>query len=382
MSRGPLSPPELSLLRALDASFDRLTEALRVVEDQLRFAGSLRTLPGRFKALRHEAAKISREVELAAGAPLAVFRDVGSDAGRPAGTDIADDNAYRSSPRRSGQGDLIGANCARAREAIRSIEESLRAFSRAPDELVHRAETLRYAIYADEAVAIGLSRRSGRLADANLYVLVTTELCAGDPRDITRAAVRGGAQLIQLREKSMAKREFLSLARELREITAAEGALFIVNDAIDIAQLCGADGVHQGQEDLPPAEVRKLLGPDAIIGISTHCPEDAARAEADGADYIGVGPIFETKTKEHRRSVGLDYIAGASQASSIPGFAIGSVNRSTIDEVIRAGAERVAICTGVIAADDAEAAARWFRAKLDAAGAELETRPAPPPEEA
>ncbi|MCA8962311.1 MAG: thiamine phosphate synthase [Planctomycetes bacterium] len=199
----------------------------------------------------------------------------------------------------------------------------------------------------------------------HLYVLVTSDLAQGDPVDVTRAAVRGGAQLVQLREKTMPKRPLLDLARAIREVTLEEGALFVINDHVDIAALCSADGVHQGQDDLPPAEVRKVLGPEALVGVSTHAPDQARRAERDGADYIGVGPIFETETKRHRAAVGLEFIRAAHEAASIPGFAIGSVNRQTLDSVIAAGATRVAVCTGIIAQPDVEAAARWFRARLD-----------------
>ena len=121
--------------------------------------------------------------------------------------------------------------------------------------------------------------------------------------------------MIQLREKEMPNRELLPLARDLRELTAATGTLLIINDRVEIAALCGADGVHQGQDDLPPEEARKILGSTAIVGVSTHAPEQASEAERRGADYIGVGPIFETRTVEHRQAVGIEYIQAAERAA-------------------------------------------------------------------
>ncbi|MCI0651580.1 MAG: thiamine phosphate synthase [Planctomycetes bacterium] len=340
--------------RGLDAGFNRLAEALRTVEDRIRFDRSLPALHARWKELRGDVARLRSLVEERFGT-LSLYRDVAGDPGMPPSDRAAEE------PARASPDDLLAANLARAREAARSIEESLRA---ALPELSGQAERLRYAVYAAEAVAAGLIRRAHRLQGARLYVLLTECLATMPWFDAARAALRGGAQALQLREKDLPAGEFLRRARLLRELTAEHGALLIVNDRVEVAALAGADGVHLGQEDLPAYEARKLLGPDALIGVSTHAPEQARRAESDGADYIGVGPIYATRTKEHRAAAGLGYIAAAAAATELPGFAIGGVNRETLPAVIAAGARRAAVCTGIIGARDIEEAARWCRARL------------------
>ncbi|MEM7168469.1 MAG: thiamine phosphate synthase, partial [Planctomycetota bacterium] len=330
-------------------------EALRTVEDQLRFTLALPPAARRWKQLRGTVRELRGAVEKERP-PLALLRDTPGDPGHP---DTSDHDPHRTDLR-----DLLAANAARASQASRSIEEALRMIS---PELAGRAERLRYALYEEEAAVVRLLAPRQQLADARLYALVTTALAAGPIVDVTAAAIAGGAQIIQLREKELPAREFLALARDLRAVTAELGALLIINDRLDIAGLSEADGVHQGQDDLRPADVRRILGPDTIVGVSTHSANQAAAAERDGADYIGVGPIFPTATKEHRAAVGLEYIQQAATATSLPGFAIGSVKLDNVHDVIAAGAQRIAVCTGIIAAADVEAAARGFRSALDEA---------------
>ena len=347
-----LSPPDhTGRRRLLDAVGNRLEEAVRVVEDQLRFRYGLSAQPKAWKEIRHEAATLRRA--LGGGAPLALARDVGSDPGHPQRAPSA--GAHRD------PADLLAANFARAREASRSLEEELRTVD---PKAARLAERLRYRIYAQESAALGQITRGPRLTDARLYVLVTTALCRGTPEEVTQAALDGGAQIIQLREKEMEGRELLQLAERLRALTERAGALLIINDRVEIAHLIGADGVHLGQGDILPSAARRILGDRAVIGLSTHAPEEAARAAIEGADYIGVGPIFETKTKEHRSSVGPEYIAQAKAMTDLPGYAIGSVKKENVDDLIAAGADRIAICTGVIAQDDVRGAAQFFRDKL------------------
>ncbi len=291
--------------------------------------------------------------------PLARWRDVAGDPGAPASPGRAPSDA----PGLDGPRDVLAANLARAREAARSVEEALRA---ACPSLAPEAERIRYEVYALEGSLSRLLARPRQLEDVRLYVLLTTALASGPMLETARAALRGGAQMLQLREKEMPNREFLGLARALRDLTAESGTLLVINDRVEVAALTGADGAHQGQEDLPVAEARRILGPEALVGVSTHSEAEVRRAEAEGADYIGVGPLFATRTKEHRAAVGLEFVRTAARATRLPGFAIGGVNRSTLDRVLDAGATRVAACTGIIAEPDPERAARWFRERVDA----------------
>src|SRR5262249_42746559 len=146
----------------------------------------------------------------------------------------------------------------------------------------------------------------------------------GLTRTVTEA-LAGGAQVIQLREKNICDRELLEEASELRRLTREAGAIFIVNDRPDIARLSGADGVHVGQDDLPVSDARRLLGPDAFIGVSTHNLVQVRQAVLDGASYLGVGPTFQSATKQFDRLAGLEFVRQAVVETSLPAFVLGGV---------------------------------------------------------
>jgi len=207
------------------------------------------------------------------------------------------------------------------------------------------------------------TRTLALLRDMRVYVLVTTKFCNGSPVDAARQAIEGGADVVQLREKDMDDRDLLALAGELREICAGGGVLFIVNDRPDIAVLSDADGVHLGQDDLAVADARAILLPHQIVGVSTHCIEQARQAVADGADYLGVGPVFPTKTKGYEHGVGTESVAEVAGELDIPFVALGGVTIANAGDVARAGARAVAVCTAVVSAPNiAEAAADLRRA--------------------
>lgn len=339
------------ILRTLDAAFQRLTEGLRSVEDPTRFHLQNQVLAGHWQGLRRKSGKLRQQLETKVGS-LAPYRDLGGDPLLEA----------------SGMGkhasvrNMLLANLSRCRESARSIEELLRLIDA---DLSRAMQEIRYGIYAQQQVMEGLLQRGRTLEDRRLYVLVTESLCRGDLYETTAAALRGGASIVQLREKERPSGELLEIARKLRELTLEHDAVFLINDDVTVASLSGADGVHLGQQDLAPREARKILGPDAIIGLSTHCREQAAAAAPLGADYIGVGPIHETQTKEHREAVGPDYIRVAQEATPLPGYAIGRVDHTTIDRVMAAGADRVAVCTGIIAQEDPEAATRHLIERIE-----------------
>lgn len=202
--------------------------------------------------------------------------------------------------------------------------------------------------------------RRQRLRDARLYFVA-------DRGGMDRAldgALAGGVDLFQLRDKSASDDELLAAAERGRAACEAAGALFVVNDRPDLAAACGADGVHVGQDDTPVAAAREAVGPAAIVGLSTHSIEQARAGAVSGADYIAVGPVHATPTKEGRPPIGLDPVRFAAANVDLPWFAIGGIDAETIGAVAQAGAQRVVVVRAIAAADDPEAAARELRAAV------------------
>lgn len=196
--------------------------------------------------------------------------------------------------------------------------------------------------------------RMVRFAGAGLYLVTSGALSRGRSTvEIARAALAGGVKLIQLREKDLPLRRLMDLAGEIRQLTSEAGALLIVNDRIDVALSVGADGVHLGQDDLPVDAARRIA-PDLIIGASTHSPDEALRAEADGASYINIGPLFPTGTKPDWTGacLGLEGLGAVSSAARGPFTVMGGIKRQHIPELVAAGARTIALVTAVTMADD------------------------------
>jgi thiamine-phosphate pyrophosphorylase len=216
---------------------------------------------------------------------------------------------------------------------------------------------------------LGAERRS-RLAAARLYLVcgALTDRSAGERElpDLLRAAVAGGVGIVQLREKHLDDGELVAVANAAAALCKRLGALLIVNDRPSVAIEAGADGVHVGQEDMGVAEVRELVGPDMLIGLSTHTPEEIDAEDAALADYIGVGPVHETPTKPGRPAVGLELIRYAALHAPVPFFAIGGLNVGNLGEAIEAGARRAVVLRAIAEAEDPQSAARALREQLDA----------------
>src|SRR5579875_992830 len=208
-----------------------------------------------------------------------------------------------------------------------------------------------------------------------LYVLTDSRAAAGRPLvDLVAAALEGGATAIQLREKELGGRQQVELGRALRRLTRAAGALLIVNDRVDIAYAVEADGVHLGQDDLPPSVARAILGPDAIIGGSAGNLDELARSVAEGVDYLGVGPVYATTTKpDAGEPIGPAGLAQLRARTDLPIVGIGAVTTDNVGEVIAAGADGAAVIGAVIGAEDVRAAARRLRQAIEEA---LRARPA------
>jgi thiamine-phosphate pyrophosphorylase len=346
---------EHATLRILDANANRAREALRVAEDYARFALDSPRLTEALKSLRHRLREALDAFGLPADALLAA-RDTPADVG----TALATEPELR----RANAADVARAAFKRLEEALRSLEEYGKTVS---VEAARAVAAIRYAAYELELQALKLPR--SRLSQARLYVLLgPAPEGTGDLSEIGRAALRGGADLLQLRHKKATDRELLPLARDLREATRQHDALLLINDRPDIALLADADGVHLGQHDLPIRAARRLLGHERLIGATANTIKLAQQAEADGADYIGCGAVFPSPTKPDREVIGPARFAAVAKAVRIPVFAIGGITLDHLDELLAAGCERIAVSSAVASAPDVEAATRALKARLRGPG--------------
>ncbi|MFB0547154.1 MAG: thiamine phosphate synthase [Anaerolineae bacterium] len=205
--------------------------------------------------------------------------------------------------------------------------------------------------------------------DWSLYVLTDAGLSRGRSHlEVVRAAIEGGASVIQWRDKMANTRQLVEVGRQLRELTREMGICFIVNDRIDVALALEADGVHVGQDDMPARLARKLMGPDKIVGVSASTVAEAVQVEAEGADYVAASPVFSTPTKtDAPPPTGLEGLRAIVEAVHVPVIAIGGINTANAGAVITAGAAGVAVISAVVAADDIAAAARQLRDAVERA---------------
>src|SRR5690349_2181282 len=206
----------------------------------------------------------------------------------------------------------------------------------------------------------GADRRV-RLRGAHLYFVADR----GGLEHALDGALRGGADLVQLRDKTASDDELVAFAGWVRERCAAHGALFVLNDRPDLAARAGADGVHVGQDDMAVADARAIVGADAIVGLSTHSIAQADAGAASGADYIAVGPVHATPTKEGRPAIGVEPVRhAAAHVRGVPWFAIGGIDTETVGAVVAAGARRAVVVRAIAHASDPEAVTRALRAAL------------------
>ncbi|WP_371734020.1 thiamine phosphate synthase [Synechococcus sp. CCY 9618] len=356
------SPPGLeraAIDRLLDANLDRAREGLRVLEDWARFALDRPDLVARSKDLRQRLGGLHRDRYKRA---------------RHTASDPAAGMAHPAQAERADGAAVLAANAARVQEALRVLEE----FGRLEDPLLaSEAAACRYALYDLEVDLLQAGRggdeRRALLRRCHLYLVTRPE---PDLEGVVAAALAAGVRLVQYRAKPedgglagapADDRARFAQAGVLRELCHRHGALFLVNDRIDLALAVGADGVHLGQGDLPPSVARRLLGPERLIGRSTHRLEELRQAVADGCDYVGVGPVNATPTKPGREPVGLAYVAQAAAESPLPFFAIGGIEVANLAELRRAGADRVAVVRAITAAEQPAAAAAALLAGLETA---------------
>ncbi len=340
-----------AVARILDANANRAREALRVVEEFVRFDLEDARLVERIKTLRHELSTLVRWPSMAR---LAVARDAAGDVGRTVETES---EFHRADARA-----VASASMSRVTEALRALEE----YSKPVDVDFARAiEALRYRTYdLEKAVKIRWDARD-RLHACRLCVIVTESLCHSHWLDTARRVLDGGANAVQLREKKLTDRALLDRATTLAELCRDAGALFFVNDRADIARMSAAAGLHLGQNDAPLARVRRFLGTETLVGVSTHTADEVKRAADENPSYIAVGPVFQSTTKPQDHVAGVATVAAAQATTSLPIWAIGGITQGNIGEVLAAGATCICVCSAVISQPSPERAVQALRKRMN-----------------
>jgi len=323
--------------RILDANANRAREALRVMEDVARFAVEDAVLVAEFKGLRHE---LTNALARLPDGWLEVNRDAAGDVG----------TAVTAAGERERAGLVAVATAAGKRlgEALRVIEETAKTIDSALSATV---EALRYRAYdAESALLVKLA--GGRARQWRVCVLLTESLCTRPWRDVLSRAIEGGADCVQVREKHMQAGELRRRVDQVIAVARPAGVSVIVNDRIDIALAAAADGVHLGTGDLSLADARRLAGRTLLIGASTHGLDEARAAVAAGADYCGVGKMFETETKPRTAATGPSVLDGFVRAyPRMPHLAIGGITPQNIGQLVEFGVRGVAVSRAICAAE-------------------------------
>ena len=337
--------------RLIDANLDRAREGLRVIEDWCRFGLDRQDLVIPLKDWRQQLGQLHADC----------YRQARSTA-----TDPAAGLSHPAQQTRTDSTQVLKANASRVQEALRVVEE----FARTVDaDLARTAASVRYGLYDHEVrilEACGQNRRLQHLNSSRLCLITDPGGSDSSSAMVKRVelALIAGVSLVQYRRKNGGDSLRLQEARQLAELCQAHQALLVINDRIDLALLVDADGVHLGQDDLPHTEARRLMGPNKLIGRSTHRLDQLDQAQRDGADYLGVGAVYATATKADRTAAGLDWVKQASGSATIPWFAIGGIKSHNIVEVLEAGATRVAVVSAIMGANDPAAAARQLLSQL------------------
>lgn len=320
----------LAVCRILDANLDRAREGLRVIEEWCRFGLNDSSSTKQCKQLRHQLAQW-HHFELRAA------RDTTNDPGTTLSHPLEEQRANIHA--------VLQSNFSRVEEALRVLEEYGKLYNPAMGEA---CKQIRYQVYILESTLLA-QQRYQKLLQSHLY-LVTAPI--ENLFAVVEAALKGGLTLVQYRDKAIEDGVRFSTAQKLCQLCHQYDALFLVNDRIDIALAVNADGVHLGQQDLPVILARQLLGSQRLVGCSTTNVTEMQRAISAGADYIGVGPVYETPTKAGKAAAGLEYVHYAAEHSPLPWFAIGGIDANNLGEVLAAGGKRVAIVRAIMQAAD------------------------------
>ncbi|MDY6938362.1 MAG: thiamine phosphate synthase [Cyanobacteriota bacterium] len=328
--------------RILDANLDRAREGLRIVEEWCRFGLDDRALTDECKQLRQALASWHTQ-------ELREMRDTPADTG----TELT----HPQERERAGIEHVLQANLCRTQEALRVLEEYGKLHH---PKMGEAFKHMRYRVYALDSQLLARGRHQ-KLQQAQLYLITAAD---ENLPIIVEQALQGGLTLVQYREKHADDATRIEQGIQLRKLCHRYGALFVMNDRVDLALAVDADGVHLGQHDVPVAFARKLLGSSRIIGRSTTNPQEMKQAIEEGADYIGVGPVYETPTKPGKAPAGLEYIRYATENSPVPWFAIGGIDMSNIHEVFSAGARRVSVVRAIVRAEQPTLVTQYFLSQL------------------
>ena len=339
-------------MRIIDANLNRASEGLRFLEDVARFLLNDAALSEQLKTSRHGLARESR----ALGVQLLSQRDSEGDVGAELPGEAEQDLAG-----------LVMANAKRAEESLRVIAELAKLPELRPKLNTAVFEELRFSLYTLERNLVSrVLRRDKTKRLSGLYVILDRQALAG--RDMVAVAgqvVEGGARIVQLRDKQSSKSELLATAQAVKALCEQSNVLFIVNDYVDLAVAADADGVHTGQKDLPLPVVRRQMPIDKIAGCSVNTVTEALKARDEGADYIAVGSMFPTSTKEGAIVVGIERLKQVREAVSIPLAAIGGINEDNIGQVLAAGAASVAVVSAALGREDIRGAVRRLVERIE-----------------
>ena len=340
-----MTSPESKTMRIIDANLNRIGEGLRLLEDLARLILNDATLSQQLKTMRHGILERDRSFNQR----LLQARDSAGDVGI---------NIEAPEGEKRELTTMVVANSRRVQESLRTIEE----LAKLPDVKLDpdKFKQARFDLYTIEQNLLSRLLRQDKVKRLpGLYLIIDTQALKGRSHvEVASQAIRGGAKVVQLRDKVQSKRELLPIAEQLKKLCAEHDVLFIMNDHFDLALAVDADGLHLGQDDLPVKVARKLLPIDKILGRSTRTVDQAVAAESEGADYIAVGSMYPTPTKETAQVVGIERLRQIRQAVSLPLVAIGGINKDNAAEVIAAGADSVAVIRAVVQARAPEKATR------------------------
>lgn len=343
---------ERSVYRIIDANFNRAREAIRVMEEFCRFTLNCRPLTERSKQFRHELSKTIGRLD---AGRLITARDTTGDVG----TDLAIEGQLK----RGNMMDCLTAGGKRLTESLRALSETIQTFN---PSIAQEIENMRYAAYTLEKDILLFADAQTKFNRVNLYVIISSTLPAEVLR-LTNGCLAGGADCVQLRSKGLEDNQLYALAVEFVKMCKDGGALSIINDRIDIAVAADADGVHLGQNDLLVEQAHRIELKPLVIGKSTHSIKELETACQERPAYVSLGPVFSSVTKPGVQPVGMDYVQKGIELLADTGIAhvaIGGINLANTEQVLKAGAKSVAVCSAISDSPDPSGTCRALKKKI------------------